>query len=352
VRHGPFGVAIAGAALAAILIAPVAPSVTAAGPSCEFTGVDRIVAVGDVHGAYDRMVGILQTAGLIDARLRWTGGKTHLVQLGDVVDRGPDSRKALDLLRKLEEDASRAGGAVHLLLGNHEAMRMLGDMRYVVDGEYKAFASNQSEDIKRSVAENIPKERRDQFLKETPLGEVEMMVAFGRQGPYGQWLRTLPVVIKINGILFLHGGISPATADMSCETLNTSAQRELTEDLEKTRADSLHSLVGGEDGPLWYRGLAEEPDTFAPTVEDILARQDARAIVIGHTITPDLRIRPRFNGRVFQIDTGMQPLYVARGRASALDIQNGVFTAIYADRRDVLPTPADVPRRSQPQVPQ
>jgi hypothetical protein len=344
--------AIAGAALAALLVAPAAPSVAAAGPPCEFTGVERIVAIGDVHGAYDRMVGILQTTGLVDARLRWTGGKAHLVQLGDVLDRGPDSRKALDLLRKLEADASRAGGAVHVLLGNHEAMRMLGDLRYTTDGEYKAFVSNQSEDIKRSVAENVPKERRDQFLKETPLGQIEMMVAFGRQGLYGQWLRTLPVVTKINGVLFLHGGISPVTADMSCEALNTGAQRELTEDLEKTREDSLHSLVGGENGPLWYRGLAEEPETFAPTVDDILAKQNARAIVIGHTIPPELRIRPRFNGRVFQIDTGMQPVYVARGRASALEIQNGVFTAIYADRKDVLPTPAEVPRRSQPQVAQ
>jgi len=344
--------AIAGAALAAVLFAPAAPPVAAAGPPCEFTGVDRIVAIGDVHGAYDRMVGILQTTGLIDTRLRWTGGKAHLVQLGDILDRGPDSRKALDLLRKLEVDAPRAGGAVHLLLGNHEAMRMLGDLRYVVDGEYKAFVSNQSEDIKRSVAENVPKERREQFLKETPLGQVEMMVAFGRQGLYGLWLPTLPVAIKINGVLFLHGGISPATADMSCETLNTSAQRELTEDLEKTREDSLHSLVGGEDGPLWYRGLAEEPEAFAPKVDDILARQNASTIVIGHTISPTFRIRSRFGGRVFQIDTGMNPAYVPEGRASALEIQKGVFTAIYSDRRDVLPAPADVPRRSQPQVAQ
>jgi hypothetical protein len=344
--------AIAGAALAALLVAPAAPSVAAAGTPCEFTGVDRIVAIGDVHGAYDRMVGILQTTGLIDTRLRWTGGKTHLVQVGDILDRGPDSLKALDLLRKLEGDARRAGGAVHLLLGNHEAMRMLGDLRYVAPGEYKAFVTDQSEAVKRSVAGNLPKEKREQFLKETPLGEIEMRVAFGRQGPYGQWLRTLPVVIKIDGVLFLHGGISPATADMSCETLNTGAQRELTEDLEKTRDDSLHSLVGGEDGPLWYRGLAEEPEAFAPKVDDILAMQNASSIVIGHTISPDFRIRSRFGGRVFQIDTGMNPAYVPQGRASALEIQKGVFTAIYADRRDVLPAPADVPRRSQPQVAQ
>jgi hypothetical protein len=79
--------------------------------------------------------------------------------------------------------------------------------------------------------------------------------------------------------------------------------------------------------------------------------QNASSIVIGHTISPDFRIRSRFAGRVFQIDTGMNPAYVPQGRASALEIQKGVFTAIYADRRDVLPAPADVPHRS-PQVAQ
>lgn len=323
-----------------MLAAPHRPVVQAAGSSCELTGIDHIVAIGDVHGAYDQLVGILQTTGLIDQRLRWTGGKTHLVQLGDIVDRGADSLKALDLLQKLQEEASRAGGAVHMMIGNHESMRMLGDLRYTTDGEYAAFVTPKSEEIRLQVADSVPKEQRDQFIKETKLGEIEMRVAFGRQGKYGQALRKLPLVLKIDGIVFVHGGISPAIAGMTCEAINAAGQKELTEDLQKTRADSLHTLVGGEDGPLWYRGLAEEPDAFAPQVDDILMQQGARAIVIGHTISQTGRIRPRFDGKVFQIDTGMQPLYDPQGHASALDIQNGVFTAIYADRRDVLSAPA------------
>ena len=64
--------------------------------------------------------------------------------------------------------------------------------------------------------------------------------------------------------------------------------------------------------------------------------QRARLMVIGHTITPDRRVRVRFGGKVVQIDTGMQPDYVHDGRASALEITHGVMTAIYSDRRDVL----------------
>src|SRR5262245_8388127 len=115
----------------------VGTALSAQKSSCEFEGVERIVAVGDVHGAFDNLVKILQAAGVIDQRQRWSGGKTHLLQLGDVVDRGPDSRKVLDLYRRLERDASSAGGRFHFLMGNHEAMRITGDARYISPGEYK-----------------------------------------------------------------------------------------------------------------------------------------------------------------------------------------------------------------------
>src|SRR5436190_15794143 len=129
---------LAGATLVLVVMAAAGGRAPLAAPSCQLTGVDRVVAVGDVHGAYDRYVEILRTTGLLDDRLRWTGGRAHLVQLGDVVDRGPDSLKALDLLERLEKDASRAGGAVHALLGNHEVMRIVGDVRFATAGEYEA----------------------------------------------------------------------------------------------------------------------------------------------------------------------------------------------------------------------
>ena len=338
--RGRISLAVAGTlALGLLVLQARAPSLSAAEPPCEFDGIERIVAVGDVHGAYDRFVEILGAAGVLNAGAHWAGGRTHLVQTGDVLDRGPDSRKVLDLLERLQNEARKAGGAVHPLLGNHEAMRMLGDLRYVVPGEYQAF------ETPRSVS------MRDEFLKsaepfqrpaDVPLGWVEMRQAFGRTGEYGRWLRTLNVVIKIDGVLFLHGGISPGLADMSCETINAAIRREITTDIEKTRAAPRTSLSAREDGPLWYRGLALEPDSFGPAVEEILQKQHARAIVTSHTVAPRGRIRVRFDGKVMQIDTGMQPAHVADGQASALEIEHGVFTAIYRDHRDVLPGPPQV----------
>jgi hypothetical protein len=324
------------ATLLAASVAPDPPALSAASP-CEWDGVNRIVAVGDVHGAYDRYVEILKAAGVIDANDRWAGGATHFVQLGDVVDRGNDSRKVLDFLRRLEREAQSAGGYAHVLMGNHEAMRMLGDLRLTVAGEYTAFTTSGSDRVREQYVRSLrPKTEaeREQLMKETPPGLVEMRQAFGRDGEYGRWLRQLPVTIKINGVMFVHGGISPAVAPLGCAAINDQVRRELTADLDKTRAAPLESLTARVDGPLWYRGLAQEPDTFASEVGEILTALGARAIVVGHTVAQSGRIITRFDGRVIQIDTGMQPAYVTGGRASALELKGDEATAIYVDRRD------------------
>jgi hypothetical protein len=336
-RHRNVTGALAAVCVAAALAAtPLETPVRAQTTRCELDGIERIVAVGDVHGAYDRYVEILRSAGVLDARLRWSGGRTHLVQIGDVVDRGPDSRKTLDLLKRLSEDARRGGGAVHVLLGNHEIMRMLGDLRYVVPGEYEAFVTSTSDIVRRRFLDALSPALREQLEKDTPLGQVEMRVAFGHDGEYGEWLRKLNVAMRINGIVFVHGGISPALADLSCDAINGSVQRELTDDIDKTRAAPLETLSAGENGPVWYRGLAEQSEDFAEDVDRILSKQKARAMVIGHTLAPERRIRARFGRKVIQIDTGMQAAYVKDGRASALEIRDDVFTAIYTDSRGVV----------------
>src|SRR5215213_1382042 len=150
------------------------PIPAAAATPCEFDNVERIVAVGDVHGAYDRLLEILRAAAVIDSRNRWIGGRTHLVQTGDVLDRGPDSRQALEFLRRLARDADRQGGRVHALIGNHEVMRLLGDFRYVVPGEYAGFTDANSEATRRAVIDKSPAEERARLEAETPLGLIEM----------------------------------------------------------------------------------------------------------------------------------------------------------------------------------
>ena len=130
------------ALLAAAGLGAASASAAAAG-QVEWSGVDRVVAFADVHGAYDEVTALLKSVQVVDSDLRWTGGKTHLVSLGDLLDRGDDSRKVMDLLMRLQDEAATAGGRVHVLLGNHEAMNVLGDLRYVDPGEYSAFAGEE-----------------------------------------------------------------------------------------------------------------------------------------------------------------------------------------------------------------
>src|SRR5690349_7098478 len=105
---------------------------------------NRIVAVGDLHGDYAAWVDIARNAGLIDARGHWAGGHTTLVQLGDIVDREPNSLQIIRSLQQLQKEAPRAGGRVVVVLGNHEAMNLLGDYRYTTPGEFAAFADKDS----------------------------------------------------------------------------------------------------------------------------------------------------------------------------------------------------------------
>ena len=183
----------------AVAVAAVATADTTAQSApesvCRIQTAERIVAVGDVHGAYDRFVAILRAAALVDGRARWVGGRSILVQTGDVLDRGPQSRRVLDLLRQLERDAARAGGQVHALIGNHEVMRLVGHWTDVSAAEYAAFRRHDSDDVrerlyailsadaaKRARAAQQPFDAdafRRQFQKEIPLGYVEMRQAFG-----------------------------------------------------------------------------------------------------------------------------------------------------------------------------
>ena len=118
---------------------------------CDIQTTERVVAVGDIHGAFDNLVAILRAAQIIDNRNRWSGRRAILVQTGDILDRGPDSRKAIDLLRRLERDAQRAGGRVVSLLGNHELMRVISDWRYVSAGEIDAFRNGDSAQFREQV---------------------------------------------------------------------------------------------------------------------------------------------------------------------------------------------------------
>jgi hypothetical protein len=204
----------------------------------------RIMAIGDIHGSIDGLTSILKATGLIDARNRWAGGRTQLVQTGDYMDRGEHTRAVLDLLMALEPQAKDAGGRAVALLGNHEVMNLIGETRDVTREIYATFADANSEKrreqawqdyaklaaAKKDRGEPVPTvyaQTREAWMTTHPPGYVEYKEALSPKGKYGQWLRGKPIVTVVDGSIFMHAGISPVNPPARIEDLNVQAKDEI-----------------------------------------------------------------------------------------------------------------------------
>lgn len=306
-------------------------------------GVERIVAIGDVHGDYDQFITVLRHSDLIDSKNKWSGGKTHLVQLGDIPDRGPSTRKIMDLLMDLEKQARKAGGMVHVLIGNHDAMNVYGDLRYTTLEEFASFRDGSSEQMRdrffemhveelksSGQAAKLTAEYRREWEKKHPLGYVEHRFQFGPNGKYGKWIQSHNTVVRINDTLFLHGGLSPKYAKHSREEINKLVKEELR-DIQKLNG----GVVLDDQGPLWYRGLARDDEASSSShLEMLLQVHGVKRIVLGHTPT-DGAIVPRFGGKVLLADVGMSASFGSR--SACLVIQDSTVSALHRGKRLALP---------------
>ncbi|HUG04360.1 MAG TPA: metallophosphoesterase [Steroidobacteraceae bacterium] len=356
-----------------------------------YEDVGRVVAVADVHGAYQELVAVLLETAVIDESLRWRAGRTHLVSLGDLVDRGPDSRKVLDLLMRLEHEARTAGGAVHVVLGNHELMNIAGDLRYVSESEYAAFAGADDDALReaawRRVLERDPDALRAGFDEAHPAGWFAHREAFSTSGHYGGWLSKRPFLIVIDDVAFAHGGLPALVARLGLEETNRTLHSQLaaylrswqaidsalaparpidfmerpaavsgqvTEDQAGSLLAMQHTEVFTSDGPTWFRGQALcNPYAEAENLDAAFRALGVSRLVVGHTVSPTGRALSRFDGRVILLDAGMlKPVY--RGSPAALVIEDGRSSIAYADlpgqrlqpevrARAVGPRPAGLP---------
>jgi hypothetical protein len=273
-----------------------------------------------LHGDYRQYIKVLTDAGLVDDRGRWAGGETHLVQTGDVPDRGPDTLKILDHLEKLQKEARKKGGAVHTLIGNHEAMNVYGDLRYVSAGEYEAFQDKNSQrlwDLQWQHHVDTLKARdpeafealdqaafRKDWEQQYPLGWVEHRNAWMPGGKYGKLVMDNPVVLQINDTLFLHGGLSAKYCQLSLQDISEQVHAGMA-----NYDPAQPGIVEDSLGPLWYRGLASDDETLrGPMVSAILERYQAKRMVLGHTVTSGI-VWPRFDARVILNDVGISAYY-------------------------------------------
>jgi Calcineurin-like phosphoesterase len=321
----------------------------------------RIVAVGDLHGDFSAWRDIVRFASLVDHNGHWTGGDTILIQTGDAVDRGPNSLEIIEDLIRLQKEAARAHGQLIAMVGNHEAMNLTGDLRYVSAADYAGYADSGSalrrENVynsNKTAIEMAYRQKDPQMSGEAikkawseayPLGRIEHQIAWSDHGKIGQWVVKNPVVVLLDGTLFVHGGISPAYVGLTVAEINVRAAAALT-----ARNTDPTAIINDDQGPLWYRGLAQPPASSngetlaAPTpaqiqpageaeLDALLSAYGARRIVVAHT--PILSGIAFFDdGKLICIDTGISAVY--GGTVSYLDIVDGT------------PVPHAVARSQQP----
>jgi hypothetical protein len=281
-------------------------------PVVDRTTREQVVALGDVHGAYDRLVHLLQVGGLAraDAKAKggyaWAGGKKTLVSVGDLIDKGPQSLEVLDLMMNLQAGARAAGGDVIVTLGNHEA---------------------------EFLARPGKKKKAEEFERELSARGIDLHDVAGGRNDYGRFMLNLPVAARVNSWFFAHGG---STSGMSLTAIG---------DRFRAVVDSgrwKNPFLIGDDSLLearkWWKGDIDDKD---------LAALPAAHIVFGHdpgAFRDKGKVQTK-GGRLFLIDVGMTPEFdYSKGALLFIDRKDGQDVATEVDasgaRREVWRGPA------------
>jgi hypothetical protein len=246
--------------------------------SQSFENVDSVSVISDIHGEYTTYINLLKASGVIDNNLNWKYGKGHLVILGDIFDRGDMVTEVFWHLFGLEKQALEAGGMVHVLLGNHELLTLGKDLRYM----------------------------NDKYKKVETIAATKYFDLYSENSVIGKWLRTKPIVITIDNILFVHGGLSieMVRRNIKIRKINeTFTNRIVGADMETVCADEELFFLSDSFGPLWYRGYFNDRTFCESRLDSILGFYKSNYIVVGHTSSKD--IKSLFNTKVFAIDAGI-----------------------------------------------
>ena len=272
----------------------------ALGETFRYPAAARIVAVGDLHGDLPSTREALRLAGAIDEQDRWIGGDLVLVQTGDQLDRGDQEQAILDLLERLSVEAAAAGGAVHILHGNHELMNARPDLRYVTEGGFADFAEFAADAVEDSL-----------LLAHPPL-QRGRVAAFRPGGPYARVLARHHLYVVIGETVFVHGGLTPRHLEIGLQELDDQVRDWLTGEGE------CPAIIHTGDSPTWERLYSDEVGAAAcDTLALVLGELGVERMVVGHTVQ-EPGITAYCDGHVWCIDTGLADYYA--GPTQVLEI--------------------------------
>lgn len=240
---------------------------------------------------------MLELAGLRDVDGQWIGGRTVMVQTGDVLDRGDGEARIYTVLFDLKTQAEAAGGRVILLNGNHEFMNVQGDLRYVTPGARQSFGPDRK-------------------------------AAFAPGGEWANRIAAHPVIVQIGDTVFAHGGVLPAHARYGVARINREAAAWMQ------GKGAYPTVLHGPDSPIWTRlygrdGQPRQCEVLRQTLDEL----NAKRLVVGHTVQRGGPTRG-CDGALWRIDVGMSAHY--GGAPAAIEIRGDAVRVLTAGRE---PTP-------------
>ncbi len=238
---------------------------------------EKMLVLSDIEGEFENFRGLLIANHVIDNLYRWIFGKGHLVICGDLFDRGNDVAAELWLLYRLEDEARKAGGYVHTILGNHDIMNLSGDLRYV----------------------------QQKYFDHAKMMGVDYSEFYNNDSELGRWLRSKNIIEKIGDNLCLHGGISPEILNIAwpVEKINDScrAYYDLGVQHKKFPDHTRWAFFDGHNvSPFWYRGYFLDPQASQSLVDSTLAFYHCKKIIVGHDIIDNIACF--YDCKVFGVD--------------------------------------------------
>ncbi|MGM0595915.1 MAG: metallophosphoesterase [Myxococcota bacterium] len=271
----------------------------------------RIVAIGDLHGDFDVAMQTLQLAGAINKTGKWIGKKLIVVQTGDILDKGDQEKKIINLFAKLKKEATKTGGAVHTLLGNHEILNFRGEFDYVTSKGFKSFAKTK---ISPSTYQELEPEKRGRAA------------AFARGGPMSSFFAQNKVILKLGKVIFVHGGLNLEHLNYGIKKINNRTSAFIK------NKNKLPAIMRGNKAPTWLRYFSQNLDTTkCRRLNKVLERAGAEKMVVGHTIQKK-GITSGCKGKIWRIDAGMSRYYGQR-TLKIIEISNDGIKILTTERK-------------------
>lgn len=258
----------------------------------------KIIAVGDLHGAYHEFLQILEPFNILDDQLNFIATDTTLVQLGDICDRGYDSYNIYQLLIKWQKQAALLNSQVLFILGNHEVMNIFGIYHYNTIEEISSFSAQDQ------------KNNRNAFLD-----------AFSRGGWLFNWLIKQTAIVKVGSLIFAHADLPMSLGSSSIKTINENILSAII-DFDGNKDQTLPEVLFSGSSVLWCRSVSQRPEQcYQDKLSKFLSDNLASTYVCGHTVAK--AVNRRFSDNYLCIDTGISPYYYKN--LTALLVEDGII---------------------------